>query len=75
VGACRRFAGREIELQADYYAKLRAGHLMTDADLRNITAVPHPNQQMLLLGPARPSPSRRPRGWQPQSGRHWLAAG
>lgn len=42
---------REIELQADYYAKLRAGHLMTDDDLRNITALPHPNQHLLLLGP------------------------
>lgn len=42
---------REVELKADYFAKLRAGHLMTADELRTITAVPHPNQHMLLLGP------------------------
>ncbi len=42
---------REIELQADYAAKLQGGHALTDRDLREITAVPHPNQHILLMGP------------------------
>lgn len=42
---------REIELQADYAFKLEAGHTMTDKDLREITAVPHPNDHIRMMGP------------------------
>jgi hypothetical protein len=34
---------REMELQADYTIKLQAGNQLTEQDLREITAVPHPN--------------------------------
>jgi hypothetical protein len=40
-----------MELQADYSAKLQAGDELTERDLREITAVPHPNEHMRLMGP------------------------
>ncbi len=42
---------REVELQADYAAKLQAGDELTEQDLREITAVPHPNEHIRLMGP------------------------
>jgi hypothetical protein len=42
---------REMELQADYAAKLMAGDALTERDLREITAVPHPNEHIRLMGP------------------------
>ena len=42
---------REMELQADYAVKLQAGDQLTEQDLREITAVPHPNEHIRLMGP------------------------
>jgi hypothetical protein len=42
---------REMELQADYAVKLQAGDRLTERDLREITAVPHPNEHIQLMGP------------------------
>jgi hypothetical protein len=42
---------REVELQADYAAKLQAGDALTEQDLQRITAVPHPNEHIQLMGP------------------------
>jgi Protein of unknown function (DUF4238) len=42
---------REMELQADYTIKLQAGDQLTEQDLREITAVPHPNEHIRLMGP------------------------
>jgi hypothetical protein len=42
---------REVELQADYAVKLQAGGELTDRDLWEITAVPHPNEHIRLMGP------------------------
>lgn len=42
---------REIELQADYTIKLQAGDELTEQDLQEITAVPHPNEHIRLMGP------------------------
>jgi len=42
---------REMELQADYTVKLQAGDQVTEKDLREITAVPHPNDHIRLMGP------------------------
>ena len=42
---------REIELEADYAAKLQAGGQLTAQDLREITAVVHPNEHIRLMGP------------------------
>jgi Protein of unknown function (DUF4238) len=42
---------REVELQADYAAKLQAGDAFTEQDLREITVVPHPNDHIRLMGP------------------------
>jgi hypothetical protein len=42
---------REMELQADYAIKLQAGDQLTEKDLREITAVPHPNEHIRLMGP------------------------
>ena len=41
---------REMELQADYTIKLQAGDQLTEQDLREITAVPHPNEHIRLMG-------------------------
>src|SRR5579863_5834347 len=41
---------REMELQADYLAKLQAGDELTEQDLVEITAVPHPNEHIKLMG-------------------------
>jgi Protein of unknown function (DUF4238) len=42
---------REMELEADYAAKLQAGDALTEDDIREITAVPHPNEHIQLMGP------------------------
>jgi Protein of unknown function (DUF4238) len=42
---------REMELEADYAVKLQAGNQLTERDLREITAVPHPNEHIRLMGP------------------------
>jgi hypothetical protein len=42
---------REIELEADYAVKMQAGDALTERDLREITAVPHPNAHIQLMGP------------------------
>jgi Protein of unknown function (DUF4238) len=42
---------REMELEADYTIKLQAGNQLTKRDLREITAVPHPNEHIRLMGP------------------------
>ncbi len=42
---------REMELEADYAVKLQAGDQLTEQDLREITAVPHPNEHIRLMGP------------------------
>lgn len=42
---------REIELEADYTLKLQAGDQLTERDLREITAIPHPNEHIRLMGP------------------------
>jgi hypothetical protein len=41
---------REIELLADYTLKLQAGDALTGQDLRQLTAVPHPNEHIRLMG-------------------------
>jgi hypothetical protein len=41
---------REMELQADYAVRLQAGDALTGQDLREITAVPHPNEHIRLMG-------------------------
>jgi Protein of unknown function (DUF4238) len=41
---------REMELQADYAARLQAGDALTGQDLPEITAVPHPNEHIRLIG-------------------------
>ena len=48
---------REMELQADYTIKLQAGDQLTEQDLREITAVPHPNEHIRLMGPLRTTSS------------------
>jgi hypothetical protein len=42
---------REMELEADYTIKLQAGDQLTKRDLWEITAVPHPNEHIRLMGP------------------------
>jgi hypothetical protein len=40
-----------MELEADYAVKLQAGDELTEQDLVEITAVPHPNEHIRLMGP------------------------
>jgi Protein of unknown function (DUF4238) len=40
---------RELELMADYTAKVQAGHLLTRRDLETLTAVPHPNEHLRMM--------------------------
>lgn len=42
---------REIELMADYYAKLHAGHLLSHDDLTAIEIFPDQNEHIGLIGP------------------------
>jgi hypothetical protein len=42
---------REIELLGDYGWKMLAGGQLTKRDLRELTAVPHPNEHILMMGP------------------------
>jgi hypothetical protein len=42
---------REMELEADYAVKLQDGDQLTEQDLREITAVPHPNEHIRVIGP------------------------
>lgn len=42
---------REIELMADYGMKVQAGELLSEKDVRQLTAVPHPNMHLQMLGP------------------------
>jgi hypothetical protein len=42
---------REIELMADYTVKIQAGDVLTDRDLAELTAVPHPNEHLRIMGP------------------------
>lgn len=42
---------REMELEADYAVKMQAGDELTEQDLVEITAVPHPNEHIRLMGP------------------------
>ena len=39
----------ELELMADYTAKLQAGHQLTRRDLDTLTAVPHPNEHLRMM--------------------------
>jgi hypothetical protein len=41
---------REMELQADYAVRLQAADALTGQDLREITAVRHPNEHIRLMG-------------------------
>jgi hypothetical protein len=40
---------RELELMADYTAKVRAGHQLTRRDLGSHTATPHSNEHLAMM--------------------------
>jgi len=40
---------KEIELQGDYYWKITNEQALTPAELRDITAVPHPNEHLQIM--------------------------
>jgi hypothetical protein len=40
---------RELELMADYTAKVQAGQQLTTRDLETLTAVPHPNEHLRMM--------------------------
>jgi hypothetical protein len=40
---------RELELMADYMAKVQAGQQLTRRDLETLTAVPHPNEHLRMM--------------------------
>jgi hypothetical protein len=40
---------RELELMADYMAKVQAGHRLTGRDIESLTAVPHPNEHLMMM--------------------------
>ncbi len=40
---------KEIELQGDYYWKTTNEHALTPAELRDTTAVPHPNEHLQIM--------------------------